>query len=330
MSMNKHSKSTDVTKVNPFDTLYLFGNETTDGSRRLIFRDTGGGSTNHIEKRTLGAWQNAELEVGTNTLFLGESLGLTTVGQHLASEKSDRDNRYIFARAQFPDTGTEELKILEADAGVTRAIIQPDDSGEFTGTYFASTIVSPFNVLQSRVYLKIGATPATKPVRVVVREGTDANAPINWDFNYPASSFGPADTEIDIELQGLLESTTGTSYFVEYISDEDFSLKTNAAGTVEWIAFDLNFFHHNDVLITKEWTAGDPTAVGDWFIDHNSRRIYDATQAGTKSAAFTDELESWYPLISVRSYDRVLSDITAGTVFDQVGNFVISGNSQTL
>jgi hypothetical protein len=319
----------DVTRVNPRDVVYISGNEHTDDSRRIIFLDTGGGLTNHIQKRVKGAWQNAELEVGTDTLFLGESIGLTTVGQHLATEKTGRDNRFVFPRSEFPTSGTEELKIIEADTEVIRAIIQPDDSGEFTGTYFSSTIVSPFDVLQSKVYLKIGSTPATKPVRVVVREGTDANAPINWDFNYSASDFGPADTEISLVLNGLLESITGTSYFVEYISEEDFSLKTNAAGTTEWIAFDLHFFHHNDLLITKEWTAGDPTTVGDWFIDHQTRKIYDAAVTGTKLAAFTDEPEDWYPLISVRSYDRILNDQFAETVSDITGNLVISGGPQS-
>ena len=73
MTMRKHSKSTDVTKVNPFNVSYIKGNEFTDGSIRIIPGTDG--QIISVELRTTGVWN----EIGIITENLVYDNNLNTV-----------------------------------------------------------------------------------------------------------------------------------------------------------------------------------------------------------------------------------------------------------
>lgn len=315
------------------ENLYVKGHENMDGSIRMVADESTG--ITRIEKRTGSAWQPTELTLGAGTLFLGENIGLTAAGHNFMTEHVSGEHRHLYASTILQDTGTDALRVPHLENRLIRVVIQSDESGEFTGTTFGEVVQPNSNSMMPKVYMKIGNTAATAPVRVQVFEGTDGTGELIWDFNYPASTWGPANTEISIDLPGYIEFEAGGDYYAEYTSDASFSLKTNAAVTAQWLAFDLFPTFNNEALITREWTSGLTYTAGDWFIDHDTRKIYVCNATGVQTGTFVDNLAKWNDLKDYADFKSVLAQnvqntgLTSGMVLSKASSTTLDISAGT-
>ncbi|MEE9364849.1 MAG: hypothetical protein V3U92_19790 [Cellulophaga sp.] len=282
-----------VNKRNDLNYLYIEGDSLTDGSRRLSINEM---NETELERLDEGAWQPSTLALGPGTLYLGQSLGLSAAGYHFMTEGADL-HTHLYAHTEIHSiNGTETLKVLNLDRMQSRVIVQPDSSGEFIGTNFTRPVYTQFDALLSRVYVKIGSVAATSPVHVEVRTGANGTGNLIWDWNYPASTFSPANTEINIDLPGFIEFEEGDVVSVTYKSDNIFSLKTNANITEEWLAFNIFTTYHNEALVTREWTPGMNHTEGEWYIDYATRKIYVSTGDGVQTGTFESNYDKWKEL----------------------------------
>ena len=307
------------------ENLYVKGHENMDGSIRMIADENSG--VTQIQKRTGGAWQPTELTLGAGTLFLGENIGMTAAGHNFMTEDRSGDHKHLYAHTNFQDAGTESLQAAHLETRLIRQIIQSDESGEFIGTTFGEVVQPQIDSMMPKVYMKIASVAATASVRVQIFEGTDNTGELVWDFNYPASTWGPANTEINIDLPGFLEFEAGQNYYAEYTSSANFSLKTNAAVTAQWLAFDLFPTYNNEALITREWASGLTHTVGDWFIDHDTRKIFVCSVTGVQTGTFADNSDRWNDLKDYADFKSILAQNVQNTGL--TGGMVLSKASDT-
>lgn len=301
--------------------IYISGDANTDNSVRIIVSEST--KIARMEKRIRGAWQPTELTLGAGTLFLGENMGISVAGHQLMTEHINSDDKHVFAYTDLNNQGTGSLKVMHFDTKLVRYVSQSDDSSEFVGKVYGHATTTTANSMMSKVYVKIGSVAATAPVLVQIFEGTDATGEIIWQFNYPASDYGPINTEVAHEMPGLLELVVGEDIYTKFTSDENFSMKTNAAGTAPWTAVDMFLTHHNEVLITREWTSGSTHAIGEWFVDHDTRKIYVCDSTGVQTGTFADNSDKW-DLLGDLYIDSLL---TPGSVaFGGSDGKIIGGN----
>lgn len=305
--------------------LYISGDEDTDGSIRFELRVSNGDTVSCLQKRVLGAWQDSELCLGASTLFLGEGLGIAAAGGHIMGTHYDgarlhpfTDIESISPQVLSPD-GTGPVKVLNLNTKIERIVAQADDSGEFIGTKLSSLIAAgpPFDVMTTKAYWKIGSVAATAPVNLKVYFGTDETGDLVFDYTFPASVFGPANTEISFDLSGFILNEFAVPSFSIYESEEPFSLRTNAAVTAEWVAFDVYPVTYSSMLKTKEFVSGNTYNEGEWFIDTDTEKIYVCRVSGVQTGTFVDNLDKW-ELISKE-----------GTVFNDEGYLYIQGDEIT-
>ena len=300
------------------------GNAQTDGSVRIaIDEDTG---LAEVQKRITGLWKPASLQLGPNSLWVGLSVGIAGVGHHLVTESAD-GHLHFHTHSEFDGEETvKDVQIVTVDNYVERQIFQPDESGNFTGTNFEFIAPAASSTLVKRGYLKTHTTAATSPIRIRTWLGTDDTGLLIFDQFYPASDF-PALTEVPIDYDGHLEFEIGNNYFTRYSSDATFSLKTNAAVTFPWVAVDTADIKENNVLQTVNWTSGDSYAIGDWLIDHATRKIYICSVTGVQTGTFAGNADKWDDLQSYADYKGLLAQNVQNTGL--VSGAVISKASST-
>ncbi len=99
------------------------------------------------------------------------------------------------------------------------------------------------------------------------------------------------DSEIINDAEGYAEIETGNYYFLRLSSDEDFSLKTNAAGTIPWFATDTVSVREDDMLQTTEWVDGETFEIGQLSIQ--DRQIYQCNTDGVQETSFAANSDLW-------------------------------------
>ena len=306
--------------------IYRYGNEYTDGSIRFSTNSETGYTI--IEKRINGIWQPASLELGPNTLWVGNNVGVAGIGHHLATEAAD-GHLHFHAHSEFDgETSTVDTQVVNAYSYTERMVLQPDDTGSWVGQLWESTSMSYANTLSEQIYFKTGSTAATKPIRFQVWQGTDDTGYLIFDQTYTSSDF-PADTEIVLDLNGYLEYDYGQNYFNRISSDADFSLKTNQAEDSIWIAVDLSLVREENILQTMGWAPGYDYSEKQYLI--YDRKIYVCNTAGVQTGTWESNSDKWDTIssrfvsnyttgwleggqITINSGDNTKLDITAGSV----------------
>lgn len=305
---------------NDLDNLYITGDETTEDSIRFAIDDTK--QIGRIEKLIQKVWQPSSLKTGPDSILLGLNVGLAAVGHHLGTEALD-GLLHLHAHEDFNGEVTEvKTRILFASLFLSEVASQPDFSGEFTGTEINFAVTSTVHIITNESFWKTGAVPATDAVRIRTYEGTDATGLLIFDQSYPASQF-PINSDVTTESDGYVEIEAGLSYFTRITSNRDFSLLTNAAVTRPYQAVDLSFVRYNHLLETPEFQTTTPYTIGDWFIDHDTDKIYEANVTGVQASTFADNSDKWDQLISVQGFDRILNSVDGNSIADISGNLVI-------
>ena len=71
--------------------------------------------------------------------------------------------------------------------------------------------------------------------------------------SYPASSF-PADSDVTLSTDGLVEIFAGSTFYAEFVSDGNLSLKAESTNTIPY--FGANFYSLTEEKITPDEQGG--------------------------------------------------------------------------
>lgn len=298
----------DVSVNNPNTTIYLKGNESTDGSIRYQIIQADGSDITEIQLRVDGLWQPTSFKTGSGSVLVGVLLRLSAAGNNLIT--TDGATRAFFnARAAFQggvnfrSEGQASLATIFNITDFTeRGIFRSDESSTFTGTLIENiTLNNTVHLITGLFYFKTGATAATEPVRIEAWDGTDDTGLKIFDQTYIASEF-PADTEITLTLEGFLEFDVGADTFTRISSDADFSLKGAPSNDAWWLAVDFSTIKDDDLLQTTEWETGDNFEKGQWTTQ--DRKVYVCNVTGIQTGTFDSNLDKWDLLMPVTRHDR--------------------------
>jgi len=288
---------------NPGKAVYLAGSME-EGSLRLSVDSQMGNPI--IEKFTSGLWQPTSIMAGSQSIWIGRNLALSVAGNHLLT-KDAYGRLNLYPQCGFQDgISHSDTTALHAYSYFERLVVQPDNSGSFTGTLFGYIFTSVGCILSKKVYYQTDVTAATQPVRVCIFEGSDNTGCVIFDQTYPASQF-VASTEISVELNGYVDYLDGATYFIQYESDADFSLKLDTTNTSPWFAADISFIREESLLQTKPWISGDDWDANDYFI--KDRKIYICNTTGEQTGTFESNSALWddIGMSSVAVSDRIES-----------------------
>lgn len=224
----------DATVFNPNEIIYIIGNETTDGSLRLVADETG--ENVEFQRRKSDVWNVAGIQIAAASVFLGWSLKLSGAGEWLQTFEDVTGNNALIPHVFYTDAGTETVHSPVLDAKIIKFIFQPDDSEEVTGTTLSIDVLGAQNFLLSKAYFRVGSIGSTSPVMITLRAGSSVG-PIFWQENFPASIFATPNSEVEIELESLVETIVGENIHAEMTSDSPISLKSDLSG-FWWVAVD--------------------------------------------------------------------------------------------
>ena len=271
--------------------LYLDGGrEDLDGSQRIHIHSGDLGDMHTFEIREDGLWKPTTIKLSQSSVHLGEIISVGSAGDELRV-KNELGGVNFYAHSKVTGGATEhEAQILNITGSETRWVLQPDNTGEWSGTLFEATFTIPLNLLNNSVYLQTGAIAATSPIQVCVYVGTDDTGVMVYEQYFPASDF-PADTEIRLDYMGAVGWTADIDYFIQYISDSTFSLKTNVGVTFPFMAGDVLFKRDDNLLQTQPWVSGVTWDVGDYLIDN--RKILVCNTAGEQTGTLVSNVALW-------------------------------------
>lgn len=299
----------DVSVDNINNVLYVEGDESTDGSIRFT-NDTESEAV-MVERRESGVWQPYSLEAAPATLWVGHNVGIGGVGHHLVTKSTELGSEHLHfhAHSEFEDGISQaDTAIVNAYAYYPYVPIQPDDSVDWVGTLF-ELVQTPggmgIDTLLDTMYLKTGSVSATAPVRMRVWEGTDDTGRIMYDHTYATDMF-PAENTITAVMSGYLEFMQNTSYFFRYESAENFSFKTNAAGTFPWTALTFSAIRENQLLQTNPYEDGQSYALGQLLI--TDRQIYKCLVDGVQTGTWEQNSAKWSKLGSETHAEEIAQD----------------------
>ena len=269
--------------------LYVDGDESTDGSKRFTINPET--DITRIEERIEGIWQPASLETAVESLWIGQRLGVSTIGHHLLTADSNTLN-HLYAHSQFDGKlSISDAKIINAVNYLERNIFQPDFSNTWIGTVYDFIILSDEDFFVLKGYVKTYNIAASEPVRFEVWEGTDDTGWRIFNQLYPPSFF-PANQETSAIFDGYVEFRKDHFYFIRFSSIATFSLRVNAAGNLPWLAIDNSEFREDDMLQVVPWVSGNTyTKNESWTIQNN--KIYACNKTGIQLGTFEDNINKW-------------------------------------
>lgn len=308
--------------VNPTGYLYVYGDADTDGSIRFNMNTSGNITT--IQRRDGGAWNATAFEAAADTFLVGKRVGIASAGRYIITEDIDGESRF-HANSEFDGQLTRhDAQITKIHTYESKRVIQPDSGNLFTGTSFGYTYPASINTMAKYAYFHTGPTAATQPVRGRIWEGTGPSGLLGVETWFPASEF-PANTEIRITFDGYYEFEAGVTYYVEWDSPANFSMRTNTAATLPWFAVDALEFRKDDMLQTKDYISGDVFDKGQWTA--YSGKIYSCDVSGVQTGDFISNIDKWSPLVT--EYSQPIFDslsISGNAVYTASGDY---NNSNT-
>lgn len=234
-----------VNITNPFDIVYIFGNEETDGSVRVILDTISDIAT--VETRADGVWNPGEFQLSQGSLFLGREVKLSAAGHHLIITTTDADvEKTLVVGQEFDDTGSSEPESTIVSSLDIRVVSQSDNSVSLTLTDHSSVISSDLALVE-KVYIQTGSTSATSDVQFILSEGVSPDEIVVFQQNFPSSIF-PADSEVEIDLSPGVEFSPDREINISFTSDDAFTLLYDTTSTFLWLATDEQQISHEDIL----------------------------------------------------------------------------------
>lgn len=218
---------------NPGVTVYITGNDNTDGSIRFMFAQ--GDPTAHLESRANGVWNDSGLRLSSSSLLLGRDMLVSSIGGFLETVNPSEivDHlKAVIPHIEFNENGTVgagHMPIL--DVRETFDVFPGPAVGEIVATTIGQIFnVDPTRVLHSATHL-VGSVGATEQVNVSYYKGTDNTGNLLDRFMLPSSEM-VAGQPFTIVYDSDFGFETVENIFFEFVSDNMISLATNAGGDV--------------------------------------------------------------------------------------------------
>ncbi len=226
----RRPSSLDVSVKNPNSTIYIIGDNDTDGSIRFEF--TTGDSNAHIESRASGVWNDTGIRVASSSLQLGLNTTLSSISSYLETidlSALGGHNISFIPHTEFShETGTTFTHAPAIDVEETFVVFSTAVS-EITGTTIGINLgVTPSRIVQESIH-EVGTTGASAEVVVRFYKGTDNTGDLFDQKTLPSSDL-VADTTLTIDYGQDLGFEGGQNIFQEFTSTASFSLKTDSEG----------------------------------------------------------------------------------------------------
>lgn len=182
----------DVTRRNPRNIVYLFGDEFTNGSRRLVF--TTGETVIHLEERADDVWNDSGIRTSPKTLELGRDLFLSagfTYIETASPSGTATEDRTLIPHIQFDDNGTNGN--FQPHSPVTNPLtnfpIFTTAASEETSTLIDQGFNIAFRRIIKTIVHQLGTTAGTAEVQHSIFLGTDNTGFLISQINVPPATF---------------------------------------------------------------------------------------------------------------------------------------------
>lgn len=243
-----------ASNIYPGNCIYITGDNETEGSIRLI-PDLVDGTEAEFQRLSGGVWNDTGIVIAASTVYLGRELQISAGGEYILTKDGETEIKSLVPHVRFDETdGTAEFVVVPKVGTLqSDVILQPDDTGEITASTIQFPVASTDLLLANALILRTGATAASDTVTLnLYRNGIGDG--LFYKRNYPASEF-PADSDVTLVTDGLVEIFASATFYVEFVSDEDLSLKSEATGTVPY--FGANYYELEEDKITPDEQGGD-------------------------------------------------------------------------
>jgi len=303
MPISSSNKGSTISN-NPSGTTYIKGDANTDGSIRIIEEN----GIPVIEKRENGVWNDSDLRISGDSLYIGRDLRISAAGHILMVRSVSDDSKTLVIHSHFNDSGSIEPEVPLLATKELRTITQSDNTDTFSGTSFGYTVTPTENQLISKVYYQTGSTPAEDYIIIRFYVGTDNTGVLYFQKIIPSTEW-IADSEIQIDVPGLLGYVPSKTVYGELTSSSSFSIKTNELGTQPWRAVDRWAFTRERIAYSSPWSE-KTWNIGDQII--NNGLIYICQQDGSQVGSFATNITKW----------KLLKDIL-NRVYNQKGGITV-------
>lgn len=285
-----------------------------------------------FEKRESGVYvekSRIQNSLYIDHIHLNEDLTLTAAGHHLriaSNGMTEGQEAALLIQAPYgPTTGTTAPLVPILEPLENNVIMQPDDSGEFTGQTFGFGAEFPYGQIVNNLYFKTGATAATDFITVKFYFGADSSGDLFYENKMRADAF-PANSTIEIDIEDVLGLPGNTQMYAELTSPANFSFKTSASGDDLWFSLDRYKGTHESIAYAPGWSAKTWT-VDDQIVDGGLFYICNTT--GDQTSDFATNSALWDVLGSeaaTKLWDRNGTDLITENTGDSVilgGNLII-------
>lgn len=252
-----------VSNPNGMETVYVKGNEHTDGSLRLVPDNTNDGEHIVAQYRDSAVWNRAGVDVGGNNgLRVAEDLIVKAAGRNIYTQCGCELNDGVLPARHFNNSEGSKPAVAVGNfqAFVSNFTLQPDDSGEMSGSSITFTGQAPATALYTHYILKT-TYACDSDVRMTLRR-----VPQDLIFSqyvYPQELF-TADTEVSLFFDGMLEVSRNAYVSVafecvnkkgEVDTTKTLSLKADVSNNYPWQAVNYYPFEYEGMM-TYEAGAG--------------------------------------------------------------------------
>lgn len=243
----------DVTVDNSGNVIYLKGNETTDGSLRMI-PDTSFGTEFEFQIRENGVWNDTGILIAASTVYLGRELQVSAAGEYILTRDDSEEIRSLVPHVRFdPVTGTaDEVVVPSVSALSSNVIIQSDDTGEVSGSTIQFIGVATDTLLANTLLLRTGVSSATGDVTVKLLR-TSYTDGLFFQRSYPQTTF-VADSDISLSTNGLVELIADEVFYISLECTGTLTLKADVTNTTPY--FGGNFYTLTEDTVTPNQLGG--------------------------------------------------------------------------
>lgn len=222
----------DVTRRNKRDVLYIKGDETTDGSIRIIISPADDDA--HIELRASGSWNDTSFRFSSGSVEIGRDLKLQAAADFLKTQNPsgfDTHDIALVPHIPFTPNGTLSPHTPILDTLKTESFFTTPVS-EIIATTISQVYTITFAQIINSIVYEAGSLSSSNEVEHSIYEGSDNTGVLISRKNLPASDFTanlPVLVEFDSDI-GFSENHL--NIFIEMVCVNSFSLKTDISGNI--------------------------------------------------------------------------------------------------
>ena len=219
----------NVTRRNKQGILYLFGDEFTNGSQRILF--DGVEQAISFEQKQNDVFNRTGISISAGSLSVGRDLTIGAAASFIETfnpSVADEHQRALVPHVTFDDDGTRFLHspvLKPLDANVIFGPAVSEILSSTIGVNFTTT----FTRIIETIIHQVGVVGASEFIAYSIFVGTDNTGLLVFQRNLGAVEV-VANQPVEIEFNFDMGLRASTAYFIEFKSSAPFSLKTDSGG----------------------------------------------------------------------------------------------------